>query len=95
MSTRFLTNYVRGLREALSAEEKIFDALPECGGVVTGDACSGVTSGTKIGFAALIAGASIVRTNGHGFFLEAKAIVLLLHMSFLVVRLSLLLRLIS
>jgi hypothetical protein len=65
---RLQTNALKGARDALEIAEQIFDALFECGGFVTGDACSAMVAKAKIVFSAVLAAARVVRTNGHGFF---------------------------
>jgi hypothetical protein len=56
---------LKGLQEAFSAAESIYQALPECGGVATGDICAAATSGAKIGFAAAFAVAQLVSMNNN------------------------------
>jgi hypothetical protein len=70
---RLQTNALKGARDALEIAEQIFDALFECGGFVTGDACSAMVSKAKIVFSAVLAAARVVRTNGHGFFSQSQS----------------------
>jgi hypothetical protein len=48
------------LERTLSAAQGVFDAVPECGGVVTGDTCSGVASSAKIILFAVVIGLQLV-----------------------------------
>jgi hypothetical protein len=60
IGTSGLLTAIEASELAVSAAQEIFNALPECGGAVTGDACAVAVSAAKIiGAAAIIAAETV------------------------------------